>query len=79
MANQNDDNKMSREEAGRLGGEATSDSQGKEFYEEIGSKGGQNSNSGGNNNGGNNSGDGKMSKEEAGRKGGQNSNGGNNS
>ncbi|GKW44719.1 KGG domain-containing protein [Planococcus sp. NCCP-2050] len=80
MANQNDDNKMSREEAGRMGGEATSDSHGKEFYEEIGSKGGQNSNSGGqnsSNNSGNNSNDGKMSKEEAGRKGGENSNGGN--
>ena len=56
MANQNDDNKMSREEAGRKGGEATSDSHGKEFYEEIGQKGGENSNSGGNNDGGNNSG-----------------------
>ncbi|UJF25643.1 KGG domain-containing protein [Planococcus sp. 107-1] len=80
MANQNDDNKMSREEAGRMGGEATSDSHGKEFYEEIGSKGGQNSNSGGqnsSNNSRNNSNDGKMSKEEAGRKGGENSNGGN--
>ncbi|MBX0314124.1 KGG domain-containing protein [Planococcus glaciei] len=83
MANQNDDNKMSREEAGRLGGEATSESHGKEFYEEIGSKGGQNSNSGGNNSdgnnsGGNNSNDNKMSKEEAGRKGGENSNSGGN-
>lgn len=29
MANQNDDNKMSREEAGRMGVEATSDSHGK--------------------------------------------------
>ena len=41
MANQNDDNKMSREEAGRLGGEATSENHDKEFYEEIGQKGGR--------------------------------------
>ncbi len=80
MADKNNDNKMSREEAGRLGGEATSKSHGKEFYEEIGEKGGENSHSGGNNSDGNNSGGNKMSREEAGRKGGKNShNGGNNS
>ena len=74
MANQNDGNNMSREQAGRKGGEATSSSHDKEFYEEIGSKGGQNSNSGGNSNSGNNSNDdNKMSREEAGRKGGKSS------
>jgi general stress protein YciG len=34
---------MSVNEAGRKGGEATSASHDKEFYQEIGSKGGQNS------------------------------------
>lgn len=38
MAN---DEKMSRQEAGRKGGEATSDSHGKNFYKEIGEKGGK--------------------------------------
>ena len=33
MAN---DEKMSRQEAGRKGGEATADSHGKDFYKEIG-------------------------------------------
>lgn len=36
-----DNNKMSREEAGRKGGEATANSHDKDFYQEIGSKGGQ--------------------------------------
>ncbi len=38
MAN---DEKMSRQEAGRKGGEATADSHGKDFYKEIGEKGGK--------------------------------------
>ncbi|OHR73821.1 hypothetical protein HMPREF3291_05410, partial [Bacillus sp. HMSC76G11] len=70
MANQNN-GKMSPEEAGRKGGQATADSHDKEFYQEIGQKGGQanaaqqnqsnhNSSSSDNN--------GKMSREEAGRK-----------
>ena len=33
--------KMTVEEAGRLGGEKTSETHGPEFYSEIGSKGGQ--------------------------------------
>lgn len=39
----NDENKgdMTVQEAGRRGGEATSQTHGKEFYEEIGRKGGQ--------------------------------------
>lgn len=37
----NDDNKMSREEAGRLGGEATARTHDKDFYQEIGEKGGE--------------------------------------
>lgn len=36
-----DDNKMSREEAGRKGGETTSKNHDKEFYQEIGKKGGE--------------------------------------
>ncbi|KSU83289.1 KGG domain-containing protein [Fictibacillus enclensis] len=40
MAKNNDHN-MSREEAGKKGGEATSRSHDKEFYQEIGQKGGQ--------------------------------------
>jgi uncharacterized protein len=39
MANNNE--KMSREEAGRKGGEATSKNHDKEFYQEIGKKGGE--------------------------------------
>ena len=35
------DDKMSREEAGRKGGEATSKNHDKEFYQEIGQKGGE--------------------------------------
>lgn len=40
MAN-NNGNKMSREEAGRKGGEATAKNHDKEFYQEIGRKGGE--------------------------------------
>lgn len=39
--NQNQEGTMSVNEAGRRGGEATSQSHGREFYEEIGQKGGQ--------------------------------------
>ncbi|EGL19153.1 MULTISPECIES: KGG domain-containing protein [unclassified Paenibacillus] len=68
----NDDNKMSREEAGRMGGETTSKNHDKDFYQEIGQKGGEaRGNNGNNGNGGNSGGDGKMSREEAGRKGGE--------
>ncbi len=59
---------MSVNEAGKKGGEATSASHDKEFYQEIGSKGGQNS-------GGNFAND-REKASEAGRKGGQNSHGG---
>ncbi len=64
------DNKdsMSVNEAGRKGGEATAASHDKEFYQDIGSKGGQNS-------GGNFAND-REKASEAGRKGGQNSHGG---
>ncbi|OLN21932.1 stress-induced protein, KGG, repeat-containing protein [Domibacillus antri] len=43
MANRNNDNggKMSREEAGRMGGEATAKKHDKEFFQEIGEKGGE--------------------------------------
>jgi general stress protein YciG len=58
---------MSVNEAGRKGGEATAASHDKEFYQEIGSKGGQNS-------GGNFANDPQRA-SEAGRKGGQNSGG----
>ena len=66
MANERDG--MSVNEAGRKGGEATSASHDKEFYQEIGSKGGQNS-------GGNFANDPERA-SEAGKKGGQNSGGG---
>ncbi|MBV1813171.1 general stress protein [Pseudomonas viridiflava] len=59
---------MSVNEAGKKGGEATSASHDKELYQEIGSKGGQNS-------GGNFAND-REKASEAGRKGGQNSHGG---
>jgi general stress protein YciG len=77
-------------EAGKKGGEATSASHGKEFYQEIGSKGGQNSggnfkndperaaeagSKGGQNSGGNFAND-RQKASEAGRKGGENSHGG---
>ena len=40
--NRNDDRQgMSREEAGRKGGEATAKSHDREFYQEIGQKGGE--------------------------------------
>ena len=66
MANERDG--MSVNEAGRKGGEATSASHDKEFYQEIGSKGGQNS-------GGNFANDPERA-SEAGKKGGQNGGGG---
>ena len=86
------DNKdsMSVNEAGRKGGEATAASHDKEFYQDIGSKGGQNSggsfkndperaseagSQGGQNSGGNFAND-REKASEAGRKGGQNSHGG---
>lgn len=88
MANERDG--MSVNEAGREGGEATSASHDKEFYQEIGSKGGQNSGGnfandperaseagkkGGQNSGGNFASD-REKASEAGRKGGQNGGGG---
>lgn len=67
---QRDDNKMSREEAGRMGGETTSRTHDRDFYQKIGEKGGEShggsggrSHSGGDRDG--------MSREEAGRKGGR--------
>ncbi|WP_421683144.1 general stress protein [Stutzerimonas urumqiensis] len=84
------DGSMSVSEAGRKGGEATASSHDKEFYQEIGSKGGQNSGGnfandperaaeagrkGGQNSGGNFAND-REKASEAGRKGGQNSHGG---
>ncbi|WP_423814541.1 general stress protein [Pseudomonas indica] len=75
---------------GQKGGEATSESHGREFYQEIGSKGGQNSGGnfandperaseagrkGGQASGGNFAND-RERASEAGRKGGQNSRGG---
>jgi general stress protein YciG len=54
--------KMTVEEAGRKGGEATSESHEREFYQDIGSKGGQSS-------GGNFAND-REKASEAGRKGG---------
>lgn len=62
--NEQSDGKMSREEAGRLGGEKVAQERGSEFYSEIGQRGGENS-------------PGQFGKEqgadpsEAGRKGGQ--------
>lgn len=43
MATNNDSNKMSREEAGRKGGEATASTHGRNFYEEIASEGNEQS------------------------------------
>lgn len=64
--NQDDRNdntsKMTREEAGRMGGEATSASHDKEFYQEIGSEGGKARGSSRTSN------DDKTSREQAGRK-----------
>ena len=40
MSDQKRKGKMTVEEAGRLGGEKTSETHGREFYSEIGSKGG---------------------------------------
>jgi general stress protein YciG len=78
MARNNDGN-MSREEAGRKGGETTARNHDKEFFQEIGQKGGEsrsnNDNSGGRDpgNSGSNTGNSgsNMSREEAGRKGGE--------
>ncbi|GGF81798.1 hypothetical protein GCM10010912_28630 [Paenibacillus albidus] len=69
MAQNNQNGKMSREEAGRKGGEATARNHDREFYQEIGHEGGEarsdrSSQGDGNDNG-------KMSREEAGRKGGE--------
>ena len=41
MAKDDNDKKMSVEEAGRKGGEKTAETHDKEFYEEIGKKGGE--------------------------------------
>ena len=43
MVDKRNDQGMSREEEGKKGGQATSQSHGKEFYEDIGHKGGQES------------------------------------
>ncbi|MDG0793337.1 glucose starvation-inducible protein B [Cohnella ginsengisoli] len=69
MARNDDNNKMSREEAGRMGGEATARTHDKAFYQEIGEKGGEAR--GGSNNRGQSDDRGGMSREEAGRKGGR--------
>nr|WP_260401953.1 stress-induced protein, KGG, repeat-containing protein [Peribacillus simplex] len=61
----NNNEKMSREEAGRKGGEATAKKHDKEFFQEMGQKGGEaraDQRDG--------SDDGKMSREEAGLNGG---------
>ncbi|XIG89200.1 general stress protein B (plasmid) [Priestia aryabhattai] len=44
MAKNKENEKMSREEAGRKGGETTSKNHDKEFFQEIGEKGGKASN-----------------------------------
>ncbi|MGO4950943.1 KGG domain-containing protein [Paenibacillus sp. DRB1-1] len=66
MANNNQNGKLSREEAGRLGGEATAKNHDKEFYQEIGEKGGE-----ARGNSDQSDSDGRMSREEAGRRGGE--------
>ncbi|HET8792109.1 MAG TPA: general stress protein [Modicisalibacter sp.] len=86
-----DKGKMSVNEAGRKGGEATSESHDKEFYEDIGQKGGENSGGnfkndperaseagkkGGEHSGGNFKNDPEKA-SEAGKKGGEHSGGGN--
>ena len=90
MAQDKQQGSMSVNEAGKKGGEATSASHDKDFYQEIGSKGGQNSggnfkndperaseagSKGGQNSGGNFAND-REKASEAGHKGGQNSHGG---
>ncbi|CRL99932.1 General stress protein B [Pseudomonas sp. 22 E 5] len=90
MSTQDKQGQMSVNEAGKKGGEATSASHDKEFYQEIGSKGGQNSggnfkndperaaeagSKGGQNSGGNFAND-REKASEAGRKGGEHSHGG---
>lgn len=67
MAQNNQNGKMSREEAGRKGGEATARNHDREFYQEIGREGGEARSE----SSGNSGNDGKMSREEAGRKGGE--------
>ena len=62
-----DNDKMSRSEAGKKGGDTTAKTHDKEFYEDIGHKGGQNSS-------GNFANDPERA-AEAGHKGGQNSGG----
>ncbi|MDI4646501.1 KGG domain-containing protein [Cohnella hashimotonis] len=69
MARNDDNNTMSREEAGRMGGEATARTHDKEFYQEIGEKGGEAR--GGSNNRSQSDDRNGMSREEAGRKGGR--------
>lgn len=49
MAKNKKNEKMSREEAGRKGGETTSKNHDKEFFQEIGEKGGKASNKNSNN------------------------------
>ncbi|WP_311065412.1 general stress protein [Halomonas sp. DWK9] len=68
MTNKRNDNGMSREEAGKKGGDQTSKNHGKEFYEDIGQKGGKNS-------GGNFANDPERA-SQAGKKGGENSHSG---
>jgi general stress protein YciG len=90
MAQDKQQGSMSVNEAGKKGGDATSASHDKEFYQEIGSKGGQNSggnfandrdraseagSKGGQSSGGNFAND-REKASEAGHKGGQNSHGG---
>ena len=41
LAKERSKGKMTVQEAGRIGGEKTSETHGREFYSEIGSKGGQ--------------------------------------
>ena len=41
MVKEKSKGKMTVQEAGRIGGEKTSETHGREFYSEIGSKGGQ--------------------------------------
>ncbi|MEK0313121.1 KGG domain-containing protein [Cohnella sp. 56] len=71
MARNDDNNKMSREEAGRMGGEATSRTHDRDFYQEIGEKGGEAGGGSSNRSQGGGSDRGGMSREEAGRKGGR--------
>ncbi|HLR59310.1 MAG TPA: stress-induced protein, KGG, repeat-containing protein [Pseudogracilibacillus sp.] len=65
MAKDDNDKKMSVEEAGRKGGEKTAETHDKEFYEEIGKKDGEARADQ------DTSGTDKMSQSEAGKKGGE--------